>query len=582
MAALSLAEWAPLWELLRRYRRSLLFAVGTMLLGVLLQLPLPFAIKILVDRWIHRPALGHLQLLVWGLLAYNAVSVIVALVHAVVIGLVREHVIATVQMTAWEKLIRGPIRFLVGHRSGYLSARLRADARGVHGILAGPFLSIAQNALSFTAGVVCMFLLQPRLALWVLAFLPLFALVVLGFTRTIRDTSEAVQESSALFGGELQETIAASELIKAYGLERRVGDRLRRQVVELANRSLRLDFSGLLMRRILGAMGMLVPVLVLWLAGRDLLAHRISVGTLIGFQAILSMVFGPTQSALGRNTSIQSGLIALRRLRQFTDLEPEAGVSRLQIVSLKDWGIELSRVSFGYERSRPLLSDLCLELEEGQTATILGPSGAGKTTLLRLLLREYSPTAGSIRIGGTEIDALPLEEYRARIAVAFQEHYLLSGTVESNIRCGQPHASRAEVRAAAELVGAAEFIERLPAGYRTEVGAGGLTLSVGQRVRLSLARMALRDARVVLLDEPTAALDPETAAVVIRGLGRYLAGRTALIISHQPDVSVLADRIFVLVHGALVSSAPTSSDRGNGEESDTQIRASLARVSAAV
>jgi ABC-type multidrug transport system fused ATPase/permease subunit len=219
--------------------------------------------------------------------------------------------------------------------------------------------------------------------------------------------------------------------------------------------------------------------------------------------------------------------------------------------------IQLESVSFAYPaRDVPVLRGVDARIEPGETVALVGPSGSGKSTLLWLLLRLVEPTEGRILVGGRDLGALDAADWRRRIAFVAQRPLLFRGTVEDNIRLGDPTASRERVRAAAGLAGAHAFVSSLPDGYDTLVGEGGRQLSAGERRRLGLARAFLRDAPLVLLDEPTADLDPVSANLVADAIERLRVGRTVVLAAHRPELAALADRVLVLDRGRLLERAP--------------------------
>jgi thiol reductant ABC exporter CydD subunit len=219
--------------------------------------------------------------------------------------------------------------------------------------------------------------------------------------------------------------------------------------------------------------------------------------------------------------------------------------------------IALESVSFAYPaRDVPVLRAVDVRVEPGETVALVGESGSGKSTLLWLLLRLVEPTEGRILVGGRDLGALDAADWRRRIAFVAQRPLLFRGTVEDNIRLGDPTASRERVRAAAGLAGAHAFVSSLPDGYDTLVGEGGRQLSAGERRRLGLARAFLRDAPLVLLDEPTADLDPVSANLVADAIERLRVGRTVVLAAHRPELAALADRVLVLDRGRLLERAP--------------------------
>ncbi|HEU4387155.1 MAG TPA: ABC transporter ATP-binding protein [Blastocatellia bacterium] len=536
---------------LGRYRWRIGLAGATMLSTVLLQLPFPFLTMFVIDRLIKTHDLGLFPVIVAGLFAFLVFSSLVMLFHTLLLALLREHALGTLQLELMDRLQQAPMSFFYRNHSSYLSTRIRSDLRNIQSILAGPLLGAVQSSLMFVGGVVSMAILYWKLALVTFAILPIFALTIVFFNRRIRELTLIVQESNAQYGSRLQEGLGAMPLIKGFCLERENRLLLRRKLLDLIQSTVKQEMVGSLARRFTYAVGMIAPVAVLWFGASEYLGGRITIGTFVAFHALLGYVFTPMQNLLNQNVQVQSAMVSLRRLMEFMQLPRERDGVLVRPLSGR-WSLNADSVTFGYREDKRVLQDLDLIVEEGEKVALVGSSGEGKTTLLRLLLRFHDPDRGRILLGGVDIRELALRELRSNIGVVFQEPYLFSGTVEENLRHGNPAASSKQLCEAAALAQAHEFILGLIDGYKTRLGEGGVTLSAGQKMRLAIARAILKDARIILFDEPTSALDADTETALLRGLREYLSGRTTLIIAHQPSVLQIADRVCAMKYGRIL------------------------------
>lgn len=549
-------NWRDLSEFgafLADYKKRILAAGGTMLLTVLLQLPLPFLTMWVVNELVETRDIGIFPLVVTGLLVLVVSTAMVNLVHNLLVTLLREHALSTLEMRLVDHLHRLPLGFFYDRTSGYLATRIRSDLRNLNALLAGPLLNAVQSALLLVGAVAGMFVLSWRLAVVTFLCVPPFVLTLLLFNRRIRERSLEVQEWRAGYGSRLQETFSSMAVIKAFGDRPQSMRRLRHDLRELILAILKLEVTRSVARRLTYVLGMLAPVLVLWYGAYLHIHGGMSIGHFVGFHTFLGYIFGPIQSLMAQNFQVQSALVSLHRIFEFRRQAPEPSGSRPLPAGT---GLCLEEVGFAYKPGQPVLSGVDLAVEPGETVGLVGSSGGGKTTLMRLLLRFHDPTEGRLLLGGVDVRELDVDAYRSRFGVAFQEPHLWSGTVAENLRMGRWNASEAELRAACEAAVAWDFVAELPAGLDTRLGEGGMTLSAGQKVRLAIARALLREAPVLLLDEPTAALDRDTAEALIDSLGHFLVDRTAIIISHQTPVLRLATRSFLLADGRCRELAP--------------------------
>jgi ABC-type multidrug transport system fused ATPase/permease subunit len=293
---------------------------------------------------------------------------------------------------------------------------------------------------------------------------------------------------------------------------------------------------------------------VVLLYGGYLVLHgQMTIGTLTAFLLYLRMFFEPMQEISQFFNSFQSAASALEKLAGVLGQRPAImdPADPVALTTVKG-DIAFRGVSFGYTPDRPVLPELNLTVPAGQTVALVGATGAGKTTIAKLIARFYDPVTGTVTLDGIDLRSIAQTELRQHVVMVTQENFMFAGTVADNIRFGRPDATDAEVRAAAEAVGADRFIDNLPDGYDTDVANRGGRLSAGQRQLVAFARAFLADPKVLILDEATSSLDIPTERLVQRALATVLAGRTALVIAHRLSTVQSADRVLVLDGGRIV------------------------------
>jgi ATP-binding cassette subfamily B protein/subfamily B ATP-binding cassette protein MsbA len=289
--------------------------------------------------------------------------------------------------------------------------------------------------------------------------------------------------------------------------------------------------------------------------GIQVMNGSLTVGSLLVFLAYVTALYGPMETLAYLSSSYASASARARRVLEVLDADREVqdapGALVLPVGSKGGRAIRFNGVSFGYDPGRPVLHDINLEVERGETIALVGATGAGKTTLVSLIPRFYDPWQGQVMLDGTDIRDIELASLRKQVSLVLQDPFLLPLSIAENIAYGRPEASGEEVIAAAVAANADEFIRQLPEGYDTVLGERGVTLSGGQRQRLAIARALLKDAPILILDEPTSALDAGTEALLLEALKRLMQGRTTFIIAHRLSTIRNADRILVLDDGSL-------------------------------
>jgi ATP-binding cassette, subfamily B, multidrug efflux pump len=448
--------------------------------------------------------------------------------------------------------------FHAAHPTGEIMSRATNDLAAVR-MVAGPAYMYLVNTVVFGAlAIGRMLLLDPWMT--AVALLPLLVLppVTIGFGRLIHERFERIQEQLGAVSTLAQENLAGQRIVKAYGQEAAQAERFRSAAGEARRRNIELARTSGLFYPTLGLLAGLSLTLALWVGGRGVVAGRVSTGELVLFLIYLGMLAWP-MIALGWVVNLfQRGAASMARVRRVMEIRPALADAPGAAAPERVRGeIEFRDVSFRHPGSeRDVLSALSFRIPAGTTVAIVGATGSGKSTLVSLLARVYDPTAGEVLLDGVPLREWPLERLRAAVALVPQDTFLFSATLLENLALGfdepDPERRLERAREAAGIARLHETAEALPAGYLTMLGERGINLSGGQKQRAALARALARDAPVLVLDDALSAVDTHTEHGILEGLGRVLAGRTSVIVSHRVTAVMDADEILVLEEGRLV------------------------------
>lgn len=547
---------AILGPYLKPYRGRVLLALLSLLVAAGTVLAFGACLRALIDLGF---AQGRPDILNYALASLLAVAVVLAIASGARFYLVSwlgERVVGDLRRDLFAHVVRlGPAWFEI-KRSGDVMSRISADAQLIEQVIGSSASVALRNTLMCLGGIVMLVVTNPKLAAWTLAVVPLTVVPIILFGRQVRALSREAQARMGDMVSEGGETLDGVRTVQAFAQEerasRRFGEATERAFLAASRRiSRRAIMTTLVIFIVFAAVGFL-----LWMGGHDVLTGRITAGDLSAFvfYAVLVASSGGAISETIGDLQRASGAgerLAELRAEQPTIAEPATPKPLPQPVK---GAVAFDEVSFRYP-TRPdalALDRLDLSIAPGETVAIVGPSGAGKTTVFNLLLRFYDPEQGAVRLDGIDVRDLALHDLRRALAIVPQEPVLFTSSVADNIRYGRPDASDAEVRAAAEAASALSFIDALPQGFATDLGARGLRLSGGQRQRIAIARALLCNPAVLLLDEATSALDAESELAVQQALDRLMHQRTTLVIAHRLATVQKADRIVVVDQGRVV------------------------------
>jgi len=468
-----------------------------------------------------------------------------------------QQVVSDVRMQAYEHLLTLPVSRFADEQSGSLSSRVVSDPNALEGMIQAAASRLSGQLVAILVVASILVWMNWQLALVNLVILPVLALITYYYQDPLRTASRSIRETVARLTATSTEAISNIRVVKAFVSEEQERERFgeQNQAYVDINLDRRKDvgkMEGLINITANYGIGVLL-LLGGWMVGRG----SLTLGELTAFIMYQRQLKGPVQSVMFFNDKLQAGMAALERLSDLVDTDPETSGD---IEEVPVGPIELEDVQFTYPGAdEPALRGLSLRIEPGETVALVGASGAGKSTVATLIGRFCDPQEGRVTIDGRDVRRFDLTALREHIALVPQDPTLFSGTVADNIRYAEPDVPDEAVRRAAKMANAHGFIQRLSAGYDTQIGERGVRLSGGQKQRVAIARAILADARILLLDEATSDLDSESEAVIQDALdGLFARGDrlTSIVIAHRLSTIEDADTIFVLEDGQLVESGP--------------------------
>jgi len=615
------------WSLLQRVLRHAYpyrLLIGGILLLILshtgLLLLTPLVLRDLLDRAIPDRDLDRLVLLAVALLAIPVVNGVIHVAQRRLNSRVGEGVVCDLRQALYGRLQRMSLRFFTTAKVGELMSRLNNDVVGAQTAISSTLVNIVTQLVQAVAVLTVMLTLEWRLTVISVAILPLFIVAVRLLGTRLRDMARSQMDASAQLNAMLSETLSIGGvlLVKLFGRRQLEVERFARRAERVRDLGVQRTFIGSFFITLIVLLSAVGTALVYGLGGYFVIQGAFTIGTIVAFGAYLGNLYGALQGLANAPVEFATSLVSFERVFEIVDL-PVDIAEKPEAVVLRDVRGEIvfDGVSFRYptgDRS-PLrevhrygsidavtatlseapgaatdtlgpthapaeqpgtdgepssqarasaLEGISFQASPGQLVALVGPSGAGKTTLTYLIPRLYDPTAGAIRIDGHDLRDVTLDSLATQIGMVTQESYLFHDTIRTNLQYGKIDATDEELEAACRVANIHEFIRDLPDGYDTVVGQRGYRLSGGEKQRLALARVILKNPRILVLDEATSSLDSESEALIQDALAKVMVQRTSIVIAHRLSTILAADLILVVDRGRIVESGTHASLLSSG------------------
>ncbi len=514
----------------------------------------PILTQLILDRAVIHKSSSSLITFSIGLLIFGCLQIALSSLRQYLMAVTANRIDAALVIGFIRHTFSLPLSYFDARQVGDIISRIQENHK-LRAFITGQPIVVMLDMLSVFVYATMMFAYNWKLALATLVTIPPFLILNFASTPFLQKMSREVFTASNHENSYLIEALTGVRTVKSMSVEKSV----RWQWEERLNKEIRISFRGQMMSLQLGALSSVIGTLgstaITWLGASLVISGEFTIGQLFAFSMISGNVTGPFLRLAGLWTQLQEITIAVERLCDVIEAKPEENPElSYRDISTFQGRVKFENITFKYspDADRNILENINFEIAPNQTIAVVGRSGSGKSTLAKLILGLYVPTSGKILVDGIDLKTVSLQSLRAQVGVVDQDTFLFSGTIKNNIALSRPGADISEVELAAELAGAAEFIDKMPMRYETEIGEGGGMLSGGQRQRIAIARSLLNNPKLLIFDEATSSLDTESERTVQNNLEKIRHDRSTIIIAHRLSTVQNADRILVLDKGLLI------------------------------
>ena len=540
------------------YWKQLLLTLGCILVTSILRIyPSVLTGRIIDEGLIGRNLRSLITLIVLSLLVTIGAELI-GILESYLNSWIAQHITFDMRNAMYKHLSRMSQRFFTTSSQGEIITRMTSDIGGVQSVITGTFTSILSNSITLIVAVVAMFRKNPYLALLGMVIVPLFTIPTRKAGKTRWSLTRQSQAMNDEINGILNETLSVSGqlLVKLFGREEaeyRKYEAVNRKMVDL---NVKESMAGRWFRLILSVLTSIGPMLLYLVGGILMMKYdqNLTVGDITVLVALLSRMYGPVNSLLNIQVEWIRSMALFTRIFEYFDMPVEIENDPHPVLPKRRalGEVDFKHVSFAYEESRPILKNIHFSLKSGDCVAIVGPSGSGKSTIVNLIPRLYDVKSGSVVFDGVDVRKLDLQYLRSNIGIVTQETYLFNGTIRDNLLYARPEASEEDLWNALEKANIADFVKAQEKGLDTMVGNRGLKLSGGEKQRISIARVLLKDPALLIFDEATSALDSISESKIQEAIIPLTKSRTSILIAHRLSTILSADEILVVQDGRIV------------------------------
>ncbi|RKQ28817.1 ABC transporter ATP-binding protein [Oceanobacillus halophilus] len=540
--SLILSTNIPKWALVF----GLIGSIITMLIG----LSIPLLTRELVDGFSMDAISTTLIIIIFVVFILQAV---VDGVSTYILAAIGQRIVARLREMMWFKLIRLPVSYFDKHASGESVSRVVNDTGIVKDLISQHFPQFITGFITIIGAIVILLIMDWKMTLFMLIAVPVTLVIMMPLGARMAKISKGMQDETAKFTGEIQQTLSEARLMKASTAEHVEEKKGKSGISKLYQFGLREARIFALIGPFMYTIMMLVIVLIIGYGGIRVAEGTMSTGSLVAFLLYLFQIIYPITSFAMFFTELQKAKGATERIISILKISEEASQHGIE-EDISNKPVYVDNVCFAYDKEEIVLENVSFLAQPGEMIAFAGPSGGGKTTLFGLIERYYEPISGEVRVGETPIQALSMQSWRSQIGYVSQESAMMAGTIRDNLTYGLNNSdeiSDERLWKVAEMAYADQFIKSFSEGLDTEVGERGVKLSGGQRQRINIARAFLRDPKILMLDEATASLDSQSEHAVQEALSRLMVGRTTFVIAHRLSTIVDADKIIFIEKGKL-------------------------------
>ncbi|OKP95919.1 ABC transporter ATP-binding protein [Paenibacillus sp. P46E] len=537
------------------YWKQTLLVMAVLIVTAVLGILPPLFIQQIIDQALPDKNLRLLVLLVLASLGTTVVAGLLGVLQNYLNSFISLHIVYDMKNQMYRHLQKMPLQFYSGVQQGEVITRMTSDISGVQGVFSSTVVNFASNLFILVSTAVTLFIMNWKLALVGILVIPLFIFPTRKMGNISWKLAKQTQEKISDQNQIIQETLSISGylLMKLFTKEPAEYSKFQSINSEATSLQIRQSMAGRWFMMVLSTFTSIGPLMIYLYGGYLFIQGELSVGAIVAFVALLGRLYGPVMQMTNLYVDIKRSAALFERIFDYFDMKPQiVDEPEARVITATGKDIGFHKVSFAYQADKTALHEISFTATAGTLTALVGPSGAGKTTVTNLIPRLYDTDSGSITIGGSNIRDFTLDSLRSQIGLVTQDTYLFNGTVRDNLMYAENGASEAEMIAACEAAYIHDFILSLPEGYDTVVGNRGIKLSGGEKQRISIARVLLKNPPIIIMDEATSSLDTASEYYIQQAMHSLLQGKTSIVIAHRLSTIMAADQILVVQGGAIV------------------------------